>query len=77
MIHSDNRLCLVFEFLDLDLKKYMDAASIAADKAEAARASQRAGPGLLPPPPPKKTRQRRGLPPDLVTVSRTAYSFEF
>ena len=24
MIHSDNRLYLVFEFLDLDLKKHMD-----------------------------------------------------
>ena len=24
VIHSDNRLYLVFEFLDLDLKKHMD-----------------------------------------------------
>ncbi|GAA5909826.1 uncharacterized protein JCM6883_003106 [Sporobolomyces salmoneus] len=27
VIHSDDRLCLVFEFVDLDLKRYMDAAA--------------------------------------------------
>lgn len=73
VIHSDARLCLVFEFLDLDLKKYMDAASLAADQAYNAQAAQRAnaingafaGLGLVK----AKTRARRGLASDLVAVS--------
>ena len=73
VIHSDARLCLVFEFLDLDLKKYMDSASAAADMAEASlminglpmdmgsnsQSSRAKGKG----------RARRGLPADLVAVS--------
>lgn len=59
----------MFEFLDLDLKKYMDQASHSADLAEMAAAggddsmseglgiSQKGGAGR---------RARRGLPPDLV-----------
>lgn len=84
VIHSDARLCLVFEFLDLDLKKYMDAASHSADLADAAAAANGTGLGLgmgmdvdgaisasgAPPAAPRsKTRARRGLPPDLVAVS--------
>lgn len=55
-------LCLVFEFLDLDLKKYMDAAS-AADGGMA----MDLGTGV--PSPKGKGRARRGLPSDLVAVS--------
>ncbi|KAI5480502.1 cell division control protein Cdc2 [Pseudohyphozyma bogoriensis] len=66
IIHSDAMLCLVFEFLDLDLKKYMDAASAAGDlvsnhglavdmNGNASSASVKG-----------KGRARRGLPPDLV-----------
>jgi len=71
VIHSDARLCLVFEFLDLDLKKYMDAASVAADQAYAAQAGQRADglPAQLAALVQPKTRARRGLAPDLVAVS--------
>ncbi len=74
MIHSDARLCLVFEFLDLDLKKYMDAASLAADQAYAAQAAQRANAvnGALAGLVKQKTRARRGLAPDLVAVSPQA-----
>lgn len=82
MIHSDARLCLVFEFLDLDLKKYMDAASQAADVAAAsamAASAGRGGPnGMIGMgigmeggyAPKAKTRARRGLAPYLVAVSR-------
>lgn len=68
----------MFEFLDLDLKKYMDAASVAADQAFNAQAAQRANPlnpnlaGLIKP----KTRARRGLAPDLVAVSEQPRSLE-
>ncbi|KAL8283788.1 hypothetical protein RQP46_005220 [Phenoliferia psychrophenolica] len=59
IIHSDAMLCLVFEFLDLDLKKYMDAAS-AADGGMAMDL------GTGAPSPKGKGRARRGLPSDLV-----------
>ena len=80
VIHSDDRMCLVFEFLDCDLKKYMDAASQAADAAEAAAVNGGAGLGLgvgmdvdgvMQPPVAAqrpKSRARRGLPADLVAV---------
>ncbi|GAA5973107.1 hypothetical protein JCM21900_001128 [Sporobolomyces salmonicolor] len=60
VIHSDDRLCLVFEYLDLDLKRYMDAA------AHAAHAAQRTG-GVEGGFDVKgKGRAKRGLPGDLV-----------
>ncbi|KAM0787670.1 hypothetical protein ACM66B_003733 [Microbotryomycetes sp. NB124-2] len=39
VIHSDARLCLVFEFLDLDLKKYMDMAAQSAELGQSASAN--------------------------------------
>lgn len=81
VIHSDDRMCLVFEFLDCDLKKYMDSASQAADMAEAAAANGGAGIGLgvgmdvdgvMQPAAATarpRNRTRRGLPADLVAVS--------
>jgi len=74
VIHSDARLCLVFEFLDLDLKKYMDAASLAADQTYNAQATQRANAqnGALAGLVKAKTRARRGLPADLVAVGATS-----
>ncbi|SCZ99229.1 BZ3500_MvSof-1268-A1-R1_Chr3-1g05891 [Microbotryum saponariae] len=70
VIHNDSCLCLVFEFLDLDLKKFMDNASQAADLAMY-KAAGHGGTGVgisleatgsLR----GKARARRGLPPDLV-----------
>jgi hypothetical protein len=79
VIHSDARLCLVFEFLDLDLKKYMDQASQSADLAAASAAmgtggdTEMIGMGIGMNVGPKgKGRARRGLPPDLVAVSRVS-----
>jgi hypothetical protein len=79
VIHSDARLCLVFEFLDLDLKKYMDAASAAGDlaSAESAAGFRRVDSGMEVEGAPAvvsssgkgKGRARRGLPADLVAVS--------
>ena len=73
ILHSDSRLCLVFEFLDLDLKKYMDAASIASIAADNAMVAE--GVNSLNAPfgvgrggPKGKGRARRGLPSDLVAV---------
>ncbi|ORY92739.1 kinase-like domain-containing protein [Leucosporidium creatinivorum] len=73
VIHSDARLCLVFEFLDLDLKKYMDQASQSADLAAASASmgtggdTSMVGMGIGMNVGPKgKGRARRGLPPDLV-----------
>ncbi|KAM0746151.1 Pkinase-domain-containing protein [Meredithblackwellia eburnea MCA 4105] len=57
IIHTDSTLCLVFEFLDLDLKKYMDAAS---SQQQVQPASGKAGPT------PSQGRARKGLPADLV-----------
>ncbi|GAA5906419.1 hypothetical protein JCM5296_000452 [Sporobolomyces johnsonii] len=60
VIHSDDRLCLVFEYLDLDLKRYMDAA------AHAAHAAQRTGGAEGGFDVKGKGRAKRGLPGDLV-----------
>ncbi|GAA6062104.1 hypothetical protein JCM10212_002354 [Sporobolomyces blumeae] len=72
VIHSDDRLCLVFEFIDLDLKRYMDAAAHAAMAASSA-SSGGAGvssSGWIPPPAlgdvKGKGRAKRGLPNDVV-----------
>ncbi|SCV74056.1 BQ2448_6488 [Microbotryum intermedium] len=75
VIHNDSCLCLVFEFLDLDLKKFMDNASQAADLAMSKSASE-GGTGMginldAAGPSRGKLRARRGLPPDLVKVSAT------
>ncbi|GAA5840674.1 hypothetical protein JCM5353_000266 [Sporobolomyces roseus] len=63
VIHSDDRLCLVFEYVDLDLKKYMDAAAHASNPT--ARSS-----GWIPPPAlgdvKGKGRAKRGLPDEMV-----------
>lgn len=73
VIHSDARLCLVFEFLDLDLKKYMDSASAAADLAEASvimgGLPMDMGSNSYSARSKGKGRARRGLPADLVAVS--------
>lgn len=65
VIHSDDRLCLVFEYVDLDLKKYMDAAAHASNPT--ARSS-----GWIPPPAlgdvKGKGRAKRGLPDEMVFV---------
>lgn len=71
ILHSDSRLCLVFEFLDLDLKKYMDAASLASIAADNAMvtdgiSASSAGFGVGLGGPKGKGRSRRGLPADLV-----------
>lgn len=70
VIHSDARLILVFEFLDLDLKRYMDAASVAADQAYTVQeASRRTGAMIDAATEVKqRTRPRRGLPSELVSV---------
>lgn len=44
---SDSRLCLVFEYVDLDLKRYMDLASAAADEIAAGNAARAATGGPL------------------------------
>lgn len=66
VIHSDDRLCLVFEYVDLDLKKYMDAAAHASNPVS--RSS-----GWIPPPAlgdvKGKGRAKRGLPDEMVYVS--------
>ncbi|KAK4047000.1 Cyclin-dependent kinase catalytic subunit [Microbotryomycetes sp. JL201] len=47
VIHSDARLCLVFEFLDLDLKRYMDMAAQSAELAQStSQTSLSAGIGM-------------------------------
>lgn len=67
IIHSDAMLCLVFEFLDLDLKKYMDAASAAADLVSGMNVDGPSGSSSSVSK--GRGRGRRGLPGDLVAVS--------
>jgi cyclin-dependent kinase len=71
VIHSDDRLCLVFEFVDLDLKRYMDAAAHAHNPP---RGSGSGSNGQWIPPPALgdvkgKGRAKRGLPEEIVFVS--------
>ncbi|GAA6012330.1 hypothetical protein JCM11491_007095 [Sporobolomyces phaffii] len=72
VIHSDDRLCLVFEFVDLDLKRYMDAAAHAHHPPQAPRngSSSSAAPAWVPPPAlgdvKGKGRAKRGLPEEIV-----------
>lgn len=68
IIHSDAMLCLIFEFLDLDLKRYMDAASAAVPLGMAG-AGTVTDQGTGVPNAKGKGRARRGLPNDLVAVS--------
>lgn len=60
VIHSDSKLVLVFEFLDMDLKKYMDIVG------------ERKAASLQPNQTDSKDRisffQQRALPPDLAKV---------
>ena len=66
----------MFEFLDLDLKKYMDAASIAsiaADNSMDGSNSLFPAFGVGRGGPKGKGRARRGLPSDLVAVRRSSF----
>ncbi|GAA5997810.1 uncharacterized protein JCM10292_006830 [Rhodotorula paludigena] len=73
VIQLDESLSLVFEFLDLDLKRYMDAAALVATAAAAPGAVDEDGNWSIPLPPQGlphnvkgKGRAKRGLPADLV-----------
>ncbi|BGP07795.1 Cyclin-dependent kinase catalytic subunit [Rhodotorula toruloides] len=75
VIHVDESLSLVFEFLDLDLKKYMDVAALAAQQASSAQTGTVDEEGNWSMPMPQqvlphnvkgKGRSKRGLPADLV-----------
>ncbi|GAA5825786.1 hypothetical protein JCM11251_000368 [Rhodosporidiobolus azoricus] len=61
VIHADESLSLVFEYLDLDLKRYMDAAAIAA-AGNPANAERLAGMGVVK----GRGKAKRGLPGELV-----------
>ncbi|GAA5928528.1 uncharacterized protein JCM15063_003903 [Sporobolomyces koalae] len=68
VIHSDDRLCLVFEYVDLDLKRYMDAAAHAHHPNAAAAGGKN---GAWVPPAALgeikgKGRAKRGLPEEIV-----------
>ncbi|GAA5991467.1 hypothetical protein JCM5350_001621 [Sporobolomyces pararoseus] len=67
VIHSDDRLCLVFEFVDLDLKRYMDAAAHAHNPPTSQRGT---GAAWVPPAAlgdvKGKGRAKRGLPEEIV-----------
>ncbi|BGP39754.1 Cyclin-dependent kinase catalytic subunit [Rhodotorula kratochvilovae] len=73
VIQLDESLSLVFEFLDLDLKRYMDAAALVATAASAPAQLDEDGNWSVPLPPAGlphnvkgKGRAKRGLPSDLV-----------
>lgn len=76
VIHSDDRLCLVFEFVDLDLKRYMDAAAHAHNPPTSQRGT---GAAWVPPAAlgdvKGKGRAKRGLPEEIVFVSFSCFSF--
>lgn len=71
VIHSDDRLCLVFEYVDLDLKRYMDAAATHAQHSKGS--SSGVGTNWIPPVAlgdvKGKGRAKRGLPEEIVFVS--------
>ncbi|GAA5884683.1 hypothetical protein JCM16303_003713 [Sporobolomyces ruberrimus] len=68
VIHSDDRLCLVFEYVDLDLKRYMDAAATHAQHSKGS--SSGVGTNWVPPVAlgdvKGKGRAKRGLPEEIV-----------
>lgn len=68
VIHSDDRLCLVFEFVDLDLKRYMDAAAHAHNPPRAAPGSSMWVPPVALGDIKGKGRAKRGLPEEIVYV---------